>query len=202
MADQQPSNIEPYIQPGNPITREPLENKVADHRAHDHSSTHENASVPSERSQGQDQGTFSSLGYGVQGGSGPVDATEVRSTGASGSSDAQPQNPNVDAEQLATLGEGKVADAVQRKSGIQKAPGDGEVKYDDYTSDLDRYVCCPATDVNAGVDLVTNTYLSCCCRKKAEQAAARSEVKEAREAGVDVDGGSAGGNVRGGVQVD
>ncbi|KAI7787354.1 hypothetical protein LA080_016429 [Diaporthe eres] len=175
MADQQPSNIEPYIQPGNPITKEPLENKVADHRAHNHSSTQGNASAPSQRSQGQDQGTFSSLGSGVQGGSGPVDATEARSTGTSGS-DAQPQNPNVDAEQLATLGEGKVADAVQRKSGIQKAPGDGEVKYDDYASDLDR--------------------------KKAEQAAARNELKEAREAGVDVDGGSAGGNVRGGVQVD
>ncbi|KKY29899.1 hypothetical protein UCDDA912_g10177 [Diaporthe ampelina] len=175
MADQQPSNIEPYIQPGNPITREPLENKVAEHRAHDQTSTQGSASVPSERSQGQDQGTFSSLGSGVRGGSGPVDATEARNTGGGGSGE-EPQNPNVDAEQLATLGEGKVADAVQHKSGIQKAPGDGEVKYDDYASDLDR--------------------------KKAEQAAARDEVQAAREAGVDVDGGSAGGNVRGGVQVD
>lgn len=139
MADQQPSNIEPYIQPGNPITKEPLENKVADHRAHKSSSTQGNASVPSERSQGQDQGTFSSLGRGVKDGSGPVDATEARNTG-SGGADEDLQNPNVNAEQLATLGEGKVADAVQRKSGIQKAPGDGEVKYDDYASDLDRYV--------------------------------------------------------------
>ena len=39
-------------------------------------------------------------------------------------------------------------------------------------------------------------------RKKAEQAAAREEMKAARDAGIDVDGGSAGGNVRGGVQVD
>lgn len=140
MADQQPSNIEPYIQPDNPITREPLENKVAAHRAHDNSSTQGNASVPSERSQGQDAGIPSSLGRGVQGGSGPVDATETRNTGSSGA-DGELQNPNVNAEQLATLGEGKVADAVQRKSGIQKAPGDGEVKYDDYASDLDRYVC-------------------------------------------------------------
>lgn len=141
MADQQPSNIEPYIQPDNPITREPLEGKVANHRAHHHSSTQGNASVPSERSKGQDQGTFSSLGRGVVGGSGPVDATEARSTGATGSGDEGLQNPNVNAEQLATLSEGKVADAVQRKSGIQKAPGDSEVKYDDYASDLDRYVC-------------------------------------------------------------
>lgn len=137
MADQQPSNIEPYIQPGNPVTKEPLENKVADQRAHEHTSTQGHASVPSERSQGQDQGTFSSLGRGVKDGSGPVDATEAKSTGGSGE---ELQNPNVNAEQLATLGEGKVADAVQRKSGIQKAPGDSEVKYDDYASDLDRYV--------------------------------------------------------------
>lgn len=149
MANQQPSNIEPYIQPGNPITKEPLEDKVADIRAHSHSSSHENASVPSERSQGQQKGTFSSLGNGVQGGSGPVDATEARSTGSGVGAGEQPQNPNVDAEQLATLGEGKVADAVQRKSGIQKAPGDGEVKYDDYASDLDRYVCFPRTVIDA-----------------------------------------------------
>lgn len=142
MAGHQPSNIEPYVQPGNPVTREPLEEKVADHRAHDHSSTQGHASVPSERAQGQ-EGTFSSLGRGVEGGSGPVDATEARSTGSSSGPDGQPQNPNVDAEQLATLGEGKVADAVQRKSGIQKAPGDGEVKYDDYASDLDRYAFSP-----------------------------------------------------------
>lgn len=140
MSDQQPSSIEPYIQSGNPITKEPLEDKVADHRSHNSSSTQGNAGVPSERSQGHDQGFFSSLGRGVKGGSGPVDATEAMNTGSSGA-DGDLQNPNVNAEQLATLGEGKVADAVQRKSGIQKAPGDGEVKYDDYASDLDRFVC-------------------------------------------------------------
>lgn len=153
MAGHQPSNIEPYVQPGNPVTREPLEEKVADHRAHDHSSTQGHASVPSERPQGQ-EGTFSSLGSGVEGGSGPVDATEARSTGGTGAG-GQPQNPNVDAEQLATLGEGKVADAVQRKSGIQKAPGDGEVKYDDYASDLDRYVVL-ATSMKLSVGLMAD----------------------------------------------
>lgn len=50
------------------------------------------------------------------------------------------------------------------------------------------------------VDLSTD--ISCYQRKKAEQAAARNEIQEAREAGVDVNGGSAGGNTRGGVQVD
>lgn len=198
MANQQPSNIEPYLQPGNPVTKEPLENKVADNRAHNHSSAQGNVSVPSERSQ---EGTFSSLGSGVQGGSGPVDATEAGSTGSirSGAGE-QPQNPNVNAEQLATFSEGKVADAVQHKSGIQKAPGDGEVKYDDYASDLDRSVCRPSA-VNSG-DMGPNTDMTATFRKKAEQAAARDDIKAAREAGVDVDGGSAGGNVRGGVQVD
>lgn len=178
MADQQPSNIEPYIQPGNPVTKEPLENKVADHRSHDNSSTH--AKVPSEHSQGQDQGTFSSLGRGVQGGSGPVDATEARNTGSSGA-DGELQNPNVNAEQLATLGEGKVADAVQRKSGIQKAPGDGEVKYDDYASDLDRYVC-PTPKLNASLDLETDDTLAITERRRSRRLLATRSSRRGRRA--------------------
>ncbi|KFA55272.1 hypothetical protein S40293_04967 [Stachybotrys chartarum IBT 40293] len=71
------------------------------------------------------------------------------------------QNPNVDAEQLATLAEGKVATAVQSKPGSQKIPG-VESKFDTYTDDLER--------------------------KKQEQAAARQEIKEERRAGADVDG--------------
>lgn len=129
-----------------------------------------------------------------------MDATEARNTGSIGSGDGeQLQNPNVNAEQLATFSEGKVADAVQHKSGIQKAPGDGEVKYDDYASDLDRYVCHPPAAMD---DMNSTTDMTAPSRKKAEQAAARADIKAAREAGVDVDGGSAGGNVRGGVQVD
>jgi hypothetical protein len=200
MANQQPSNIEPYVQPGNPITKEPLEHQIADKRAHNNSSAQGSASLPSEHTQ---EGTFSSLGNGVQGGGGPVDATEARNTGGGGG-DEQLQNPNVDAEQMATLGEGQVSDAVQRKSGIQKAPGDGEVKYDDYASDLDRYVCRPTrtSDRRPCHQGPPPTDMLVTIRKKAEQAAARDDIKAAREAGVDVDGGSAGGNARGAVQVD
>jgi hypothetical protein len=48
------------------------------------------------------------------------------------------ENPNVNAdEQLETLAEGKVADAVSRKSGTQTAPGE-KVTDTSMTSDLDR----------------------------------------------------------------
>lgn len=50
-----------------------------------------------------------------------------------------PENPNVNAvEQLETLSEGKVADAVDRKSGTQRAPGDAPPHFDDNASALDR----------------------------------------------------------------
>lgn len=66
--------------------------------------------------------------------------TAGRRTGPSQvKNDNTPQNPNVDAdEQLAPFGEGEVARAVAEKHGAQKAPGDGDVKFDDYSSQLDR----------------------------------------------------------------
>ncbi|CAF3632369.1 unnamed protein product [Fusarium graminearum] len=70
------------------------------------------------------------------------------------------QNYNEDAEQLATLAEGKVADAV-KKTSTRDQPRKDDIKIEDYTSDLDR--------------------------KKAEQAEAREEIKAQRKAGVDVD---------------
>lgn len=77
------------------------------------------------------------MGRGVRS-SGPVDATEERNTGYSSSANSGGhENPNVEAEQMETLAEGKVADAVDRKSGTQKAPGQ-EVQFDDYASGLER----------------------------------------------------------------
>ncbi|CCF40960.1 hypothetical protein CH063_11383 [Colletotrichum higginsianum] len=64
---------------------------------------------------------------------------------------------------METLAEGKVADAVERKNGTQTAPGQ-EVHDDDFASGLET--------------------------KKKEQQEARDAIKEARSAGVDVDGGS------------
>lgn len=82
------------------------------------------------------------------------------------------QNENEDAEQMATLAEGSVAHAVERKSGTQRH-GNQDVKLDDYASDLDR--------------------------KQAEQAEAREAIKEARREGKDVDSGFPG---RQGVAID
>ncbi|CAG7554812.1 unnamed protein product [Fusarium equiseti] len=76
-------------------------------------------------------------------------------------SQAPLQNDNENAEQLATLAEGKVADAVKGTSTRDK-PRKDDIKIEDYASDIDR--------------------------KKAEQAEAREEIKAQRRAGVDVDG--------------
>ncbi|GKU03453.1 hypothetical protein FLAG1_05990 [Fusarium langsethiae] len=80
---------------------------------------------------------------------------------ASKQDEAPLQNYNEDAEQLATLAEGKVADAV-KKTSTRDQPRKDDIKIEDYASDLDR--------------------------KKAEQAEAREEIKAQRKAGVDVDG--------------
>lgn len=132
----QPSNIEPYIQPDNPVTRDPLEKKAANLHSHDQSSTGSARAAGAQRAQPQD-GTPSSLGYGVHS-SGPVDAQEARSTDVGQQTGETRQNENVDAEQMATLGEGKVADAVANKSGTQQAPGSGPAEEQDFASDLDR----------------------------------------------------------------
>ncbi|RSL58819.1 hypothetical protein CEP54_007580 [Fusarium duplospermum] len=79
------------------------------------------------------------------------------------------QNDNVEAEQLATLSEGKVADAVKKTSGRDK-PRKDDIQIEDYTLDLER--------------------------KKAEQAEAREEIKAQRRAGVDVDGSLGQGRLR------
>ncbi|RSM04802.1 hypothetical protein CDV31_009893 [Fusarium ambrosium] len=54
------------------------------------------------------------------------------------------QNDNVEAEQLATLSEGKVADAVKKTSGRDK-PRKDDIQIEDYTSDLERLGHCTAT---------------------------------------------------------
>lgn len=54
------------------------------------------------------------------------------------------QNENVDAEQLATLSEGKVADAVKKTSGRDK-PRKDDIQIEDYTSDLERLGHCAVT---------------------------------------------------------
>lgn len=141
----QPSNIEPYIQPENQVTRDPLEKKATN--AHNHGqfsagSSDRGGGAGAHRTQPQD-GIPSSLGYGVRS-SGPFDAQEARATadaGQKGDETLVLENENVEAEQsMATLGEGEVADAVARKSGTQQAPGSGPAEEPDFASDLDRWV--------------------------------------------------------------
>lgn len=94
--------------------------------------------LPTSQSSSIKEATSSSLGWGVQG-SAPVDKTEQENTrrvpqGEQGG--LQNENENAD-EQLATFAEGEVADAVERKSGTQKAPGE-TVFEEDYTEGLER----------------------------------------------------------------
>lgn len=137
MAQHQPSNIEPYLQPGNPASRNPLEQEVTE-KLHSHDSvTSSNTAASTGQSKPQD-GVPTSRGLGVHG-SGPVDDQEARAT-STGRSEDQPENENVNAEQMATLDEGKVADAVHKKSGTQQVPGSGPAEEQDFASDLDRLV--------------------------------------------------------------
>lgn len=139
MAGKQPSNIEPYLQPDNAATRNPLEDKLTG-KLHHHDNEKTFSSGTSTSAAGQSRspiaGVPTSRGLGVHG-SEPIDSLEARNTHV-GSYQAQTQNENVDAEQMATLAEGKVADAVDRKSGTQQVPGQGPAEEQDFASDLDR----------------------------------------------------------------
>ncbi|KAM0328588.1 hypothetical protein ACHAQA_004996 [Verticillium albo-atrum] len=96
------------------------------------------APIPRAQAASFEESVPSSLGRGVQG-SGPVDETERRNTeyAEPGAGITGPENPNVEAEQLETFAEGKVADAVDRKSGTQIAPGES-VTDQSFTDDLER----------------------------------------------------------------
>ncbi|OHF01855.1 hypothetical protein CORC01_02733 [Colletotrichum orchidophilum] len=168
-APSQPPTSEAYTAASNPATRNPAENAVAHESEADRETAARDAALgrtpfPQSQSRSADDATPSSLGAGVRS-SGPVDETERRNTAyvSEGSREAAgPENPNVEAEQMATLAEGKVADAVERKSGTQKVPGQ-EITVDDFGSGLEE--------------------------KKREQQEARDAIKKARSEGVDADGG-------------
>ena len=129
----QPSKDEAYNTAGNPVTTNPAEDSTAaKHGAH--GSKPIDSRGPSSGST-EKHATPTSVAQGVRS-SGPADEREARATGH-GDASGQPQNENVDAEQLATLAEGEVADAVQRKSGTQRH-GDQEPLFDDYGADLEK----------------------------------------------------------------
>lgn len=139
MAGNQPSNIEPYLQPGNPATRNPLEQHATKTLHHHDRPAASSSTAAAGQTQPQD-GIPTSRGHGVHGG-GPVDDQEAQATQVGDPQHVAQdrlENDNVNAEQMATLAEGKVADAVDRKSGTQQAPGSGPAEEQDFASDLDR----------------------------------------------------------------
>ncbi|TDZ19281.1 hypothetical protein Cob_v007461 [Colletotrichum orbiculare MAFF 240422] len=162
MSAPQPPKAEAYTAPSNPATRNPAEDAAAS-ESHARDAVQGRAPIPQTQSRTADDAVPSSLGQGVHS-SGPVDATEKANTGykAPGAPTEGYENPNVEAAQLETFAEGKVADAVDRKSGTQKVPGQ-EIVEEDFASGLER--------------------------KKQEQERAREAIKDARREGVDVDGG-------------
>ncbi|KAK1853199.1 hypothetical protein CCHR01_04130 [Colletotrichum chrysophilum] len=162
-APSQPPKAEAYTTSSNPTSRNPAENAAAQQgESSARDAVLGRTPFPQSQSRSADDAVPSSLGQGVHS-SGPVDATEKRNTAYSSTGASRgPENPNVEAEQMETLAEGKVADAVDRKSGAQKVPGQ-DVQFDDYASGLEK--------------------------KKQEQQEARQAVKDARKEGVDVDGG-------------
>ncbi|OLN89076.1 hypothetical protein CCHL11_06080 [Colletotrichum chlorophyti] len=163
-APPQPPKSEAYTTASNPTTRNPAEDAAARQSEDDaRDAVLGRKPFPQSQARSADDAVPSSLGAGVHS-SKPVDETEKKNTAYVSEEEARkgPENANVEAEQLETFAEGKVADAVDRKSGAQKAPGQ-EVTFDDYGSGLEK--------------------------KKEEQRAAREAIKEARSEGVDVDGG-------------
>ncbi|KAL0943295.1 uncharacterized protein CTRU02_201181 [Colletotrichum truncatum] len=134
----QPPKSEAYTTASNPTTRNPVENAAAQgSEASARDATLGRTAFPSSQSQKADDAVPSSLGWGVHS-SGPVSETEKRNTVYSDRAAREgPENANVEAEQLETFAEGKVADAVDRKSGGQKVPGQ-ELHFDDYADGLER----------------------------------------------------------------
>lgn len=134
-APPQPPKDAAYTTPSNPVTSNPAEDTAAwESEASARDAVLGRTPFPQSQARSSDDAVPSSLGQGVRS-SGPVDETERENT-ARGTGGGL-ENPNVEAEQMATYGEGEVADAVERKSGTQKVPGQ-EVKYDDYASGLER----------------------------------------------------------------
>ncbi|KAF2705236.1 hypothetical protein K504DRAFT_348949, partial [Pleomassaria siparia CBS 279.74] len=149
----QPTQAQAYTTPGNPSTKTPSESSQTRANASDTSPL---ASEPVPQKQASDsQATASSLGRGIHGAPAGEEAKDKTEEDVG-------RHNELDGEQMAAPGEGKVADAVAGRG------GDGDVGGEqvDLASDLDR--------------------------KKAEQAEAREAMKEKRSQGADMGGQSGG----------
>ncbi|KAK0624090.1 hypothetical protein B0T14DRAFT_565396 [Immersiella caudata] len=155
----------------NPITRIPSENAVADTPGTSGPESGSGNSFFEYRKASSPAGSEGAVPQPQARGVHGVDARDYKSVSVENGRGGHPlmQNENVDGEQMAPEGEGKVAEGVRRKSSAGTGPrwhgrGRGEVTLDGDEADLER--------------------------KKAQQSWARDQVKEARREGKDVDGGA------------
>ncbi|KAF2869269.1 hypothetical protein BDV95DRAFT_608835 [Massariosphaeria phaeospora] len=150
----QPSLSQAYTTPGNPASKDPSEQAQTAQNAHDDSAPVEQR-IPTKQTSDSSDGTPSSLGRGVHGAP-PGEESKGLTDEDVG------RHKELDGQQLAATGEGRVADAVAGRGGVNLGGG-GEQP--DFVSDLDR--------------------------KKAEQAEARAAIdkEKGRETAI---GGAAG----------
>jgi len=128
-AQGQPSKSEAYSAEGNPVTSNPYEEwEALKSSGHARSPYAGNTRGPKSENPDTNTAVPSSLGRGIRD-PGRHDGKPVQA--------GIMENENVNSEQMATLAEGKTADAVERKPGTQQFR-DEDVKFDDFSSDMDR----------------------------------------------------------------
>jgi len=120
----QPTQQQGYEASGNPVTKEPAEKAQSAHNERAAQSEPTDQRIPQEQSTSIDDAVPSSLGRGIQGAP-PGEEAKGSTEGDEG------RHTELDAEQMAAPGEGKVANAVDRKPGAS-----GEQQ--GLESDLDR----------------------------------------------------------------
>ncbi|WPG97636.1 Hypothetical protein R9X50_00041600 [Acrodontium crateriforme] len=119
----QPSRNQVYETTGNAASKEPTEQRASQFNAQDNSASIDQR-VPQKQTYSIDEATPSSLGRGIRG-VGPGEEAHGKTAEDVG------RNQELDAEQMAAPGEGKVAGAVENKPGATGAEQSLE-------SDLDR----------------------------------------------------------------
>ena len=128
-----PTSSDAYTTSSNPVSKDDAESAQAS-RKDQQASSHIVASLGPDSRDPNAPAAPTSRGRGVQG-SAPTNKAEAEDARHGAGTDAA--NDSVDGEQMATLAEGKVADAVERKAGTQKVT-DGPVVFDDYAANIDQ----------------------------------------------------------------
>lgn len=121
----QPTINEAYTTPGNPASKDPAEKAQATANKQ-HSSEGVNQPVPQQQSQGE--GKPSSLGQGIHGAPAGEESKGLTHEDVG-------RHNELDAAQMAAPGEGRVADAVSGRNGVNLG---GSGQEPDMASDLDR----------------------------------------------------------------